>query len=99
MGVLGVHGAAVEDAYVLRERAAVKLAADLADRADGAVGFLIGSGLAGADRPDGLVSYYDLRRVIRVDPRERALDLGCEELVRNARLALLERFADADDGG
>ena len=53
--------------------------------------------LAGTDRPDGLVGDNDLFDVSRREAGQRAANLRGDDGVGAATLALLERFADADD--
>ncbi len=56
-----------------------------------------GSGLAGADGPDGLVGENDLSEVGCAEVEEGVLDLGLDDLVLLVGLTLLEYFADAED--
>ena len=98
VSVVGLHRSAVEDADAGRG-----LGAELGDeqRADESVDFLghgRGGGLAGADRPDGLVSDDDLFSLARGDAGETEFDLTLHHVVRGAGFALGEQLADAEDG-
>ena len=53
LGILRVHAAAVLDGQALGSVLAVQLANDLADSGADLLGLISGSGLAGADGPDG----------------------------------------------
>ena len=76
---------------------AVELGYDLADCADSAVCFLVGGGLARADRPNGLVcDNYALSGFLFNALIERT-NLGSEEGIGNACFALLKGLADAND--
>ena len=52
---------------------------------------------AGADRPDRLVGDDERRDLLGVTPGQRGVDLAEDLRLGVARLALLERLADADD--
>ena len=52
----------------------------------------------GADGPHRLVRHHERGHLIAAQPVEAALDLPIEHIHRLVALALLERFADADDG-
>ena len=51
----------------------------------------------GADGPHGLVRHHQRGDLIAAQAVEAALDLPIEHVHRLVALALLERFADADD--
>ena len=53
--------------------------------------------LAGADRPDGLIRDDDVRPVRGGEQLDGRVRLRAADLERLARLALLERLADAED--
>ena len=54
---------------------------------------------AGADRPDGLISDDELRAVGGRNVLEADVHLADDDFLELAGVALLERLADADDGG
>ncbi len=77
---------------------AVQLADDLADDGADLVGLLGGSGLAGADGPDGLIGDDDVLQLVSGHAGQRDLDLHTDQLLGDALLALVEALAHADDG-
>ena len=90
-GILGIHAAAVENTGMPGKLEAVELGYDLADCADSAVCFLVGGGLARADRPNGLVcDNYALSGFLFNALIERT-NLGSEEGIGNACFGSLSR--------
>ena len=98
MGVLVVHGAAVEDAQALRCLSAEDLFHSAADGANGVVGVLGRGGQAGADGPNGLVGDDQVLELLGGDAQQRNLGLQADDLVGDALLLLLKALTDADDG-
>ena len=97
MDVVRLHAAAVDDVALVRGRAAEPLPDARADVRVRLAG-LFGRGVAsGADRPHRLVGDDQRRDLIAGQPVEPGLDLPIEHGQRLLALALLERFADADD--
>ena len=75
-----------------------KNAEELLGKPDVDGGLIGGSGLAGADGPDGLVGDDDVLQFVSGHAVQRDLDLHTDQLLGHALLALVEALADADDG-
>src|SRR5260370_31701095 len=97
-GVVGLDGAAVEDADGGGEGGGEGFGDLGADDLVGLVGDFRGGGAAGADGPYGLVGEDDGRGVGGVDAFEGDGGLEFEDVGGEAGFALFEFFADADDG-
>src|SRR3989338_3583885 len=96
--VIGLHGTAVKHAHGFGVGLAVNALHLFAHENMGVLRLVGCGGLAGADGPDGLVGYYDLRGLGGGDAGESAVKLGFKNAVSLLALALLEGFADAEYG-
>src|SRR4029453_11685778 len=94
--VLGLHRPAVLDPDRVPRSAEARPQALAHERVD-LLGGLRSGGAAGTDRPDRLVCDHELAGARFGHQREAARELPRHHVDRAAGLALLERFADADD--
>ncbi len=92
-----VHGAAVLNDELVSSFLAVEVSNEGADEVVDFVGLLVGRGLAGADRPDRLVSDDDVREFRFGDAGQSDLGLDSDGLERDVLLSLLEGLTDAED--
>ena len=87
LDVAGLGRAAVEHAHDVGNLVSVVLAQGSADSTANFLSILAGSGLAGADGPDGLVSDDDLGDVLTAPALEGSADLANHKLYVGAGLA------------
>ena len=96
--VAGLGRATIENADAVSELLAEHLLEGLTDSAADLLSVLGGSGLAGADGPDGLVGDNDLLGAGDLKTSKASLDLVHDVLDIGASLADLEGLAAAEDG-
>ena len=99
LGVGGLAAATVEDRAVFSYFLAIFILDDAADMGVHVLGLFGGSGLAGADGPDGLVSEDEFAEIFGSEMEESFLDLLGDYLVISAVVTLFEFLADAEYGG
>lgn len=97
-GIGGLAAAAVEDAGVVGDLLAVLAGDDVADVGVHVLSLVGGSGLAGTDSPYGFVGEDHVAEFFRSELEESLFNLGLNHIVVAAVLALLEHFANAEDG-
>ena len=95
--VLGVHRTTVLDGDAASCTCAILLAQAVTDCAADLARLLSGRGLAGADRPDRLVSDNNLLDVLHSNALQRDLDLLADNLHGHILLALGQALANAQD--
>ena len=96
--VAGLSGATVQDTDAVGELLTEHLLEGLTDSAADLLSVLGGSGLAGADGPDGLVGDNDLLGASDLETLETSLNLVHDVLDIGAGLADLKGLAAAEDG-
>ena len=96
-GILCVHASAVENTGILSKYDTVQLRNHLADSTNGAVGFLVGCGLARTDGPNGLVRNNDVLCLFGANALVESFNLRRQEGIGNAGFALFQSFADSYD--